>query len=466
MVDLPQHAAQISALQQIRADSPLFTDVFEINWFTPYLVGYLFAYAFAMVFSVSVAFKLVITVSLISIPLVSAILFREIGADERWKWLTIPSVFGIAFYWGLLNFIVAVPFGLLFLVLTVRFNRNPDVRNTLVIVGYSIFLFFCHILVLGYTSLLALAYLAGANYRDIRTTVLRFLPYTAPLPLIGVWLVLTHGNEATSRRVMLNFGDGSERLEVILRQLSGSQVSLDGFSSIHLDVVLGILLAVYPLLIGARFNKDPARWLPFVTGAAVFLIFPADAFGTNLLYHRFAVFLLPLWFIAFDPPAGSRARQQDWLAVSVVVLCALINVFRFHSFGRDAQGFDDLASLMAPGKKVLSMMVDNQHPYFSYPVFMHYGSWYQVSGNGIVDFNFAYFFPEMVRYKSGKRPKVTAGFGNFPTRFRWDKHGGETYDYFIVHAAEDMKDRLFKEHRDAIILKARSGNWWLYGRDG
>ena len=59
MVDLPQHAAQIAALKQIWAGNPLFTDVFEINWFTPYLLGYMALYVLSLAMPITVATKIV-----------------------------------------------------------------------------------------------------------------------------------------------------------------------------------------------------------------------------------------------------------------------------------------------------------------------------------------------------------------------------------------------------------------------
>lgn len=45
LVDLPQHAAQIAALREIWHGNASLTQLFEINWFTPYLFGYLLLYA-------------------------------------------------------------------------------------------------------------------------------------------------------------------------------------------------------------------------------------------------------------------------------------------------------------------------------------------------------------------------------------------------------------------------------------
>lgn len=463
MVDIPQHAAQISALQQMWAGNTAFTEVFRINWFTPYLMGYLSVYFLALLFPILIAFKIILSLILIAIPVLSGILFREMGADERWKWLVIPSCFGIAFFWGFLNFLVAIPFGLLFLILTVRYDRNASIKNSFLIALYAVFLFFCHVLMLGFFSVLALAYLAGAHYRDLKTMIRRFIPYAAPLPIIALWLVFTYRHESEARKTEIVFGTGLEKLEILLRQISGSQVDFSDYSTIPLSVILGTVIILFPLIVKAQFNRNPKRWFPLAMGTLLFLIFPSSAMGTSILYERFAAFLIPIWFMVWDPPK-TKSIKWHWLAITVVCVCALMNMSHFRSFDRDAKNMNKIMSDIGPGKKVLSLMVDRESPDFSYPVFLHCGSWYQVTQKGIVDFNFAYFFPLMVRYKEGHKSKITPGVGHYTDRFQWEKHHGADFDYFIVHADEDMREQLFKEHKDSVSLKTRNGRWWLYER--
>jgi hypothetical protein len=92
LVDMPQHAAQIVALHEMWTGNETFLRVFEINWFTPYLLGYLLLYAIALVVPVNVATQVLATLAVASIPLLTGRLLRVAGADERWKWLAIPAV--------------------------------------------------------------------------------------------------------------------------------------------------------------------------------------------------------------------------------------------------------------------------------------------------------------------------------------------------------------------------------------
>jgi hypothetical protein len=98
MIDMPQHAAQIAALREIWAGNETFTQLFHVNWFTPYLLGYLLLYVDSLVMPVAVVTQLVVSLSLIAVPLLTGMLLRTASADERWKWLAIPCAFSFAFY--------------------------------------------------------------------------------------------------------------------------------------------------------------------------------------------------------------------------------------------------------------------------------------------------------------------------------------------------------------------------------
>ena len=85
----------------------------------------------------------------------------------------------------------------------------------------------------------------------------------------------------------------------------------------------------------------------------------------------------------------------------------------------------------------------------------------QAKGRGIVDFNFANFISQMVRYRRCTT-RMTDELGWDPAEFDWQANGGERYDYFIVRSRSDISEEIFKEQRDSVELVTRSGWWWLY----
>jgi hypothetical protein len=456
MIDMPQHAAQIVALREIWAGNEAFTELFNVNWFTPYLLGYMLLYAGSLVMPVAVASQLIVSLSLIAIPLLTGTLLRTAGADERWKWLAIPGAFSFAFYWGFLSFLVAVPFGLLFLIQGIRFADAPTVRRGVAVAVASLALFFCHIIVLGFASMTVLAYIVGAHYRDWKALALRALPYTAPIPVIALWMIVTYNNEARVSSDPVVFGPFIPRIFALLEQPAGR----DAFAPLICLLVTGSIMLL-PWLMGSTFSRRPQRWLPFLLGLAVFMTAPHYVLSTAYFYQRLGVFLVPLWLLLWDPPAA-EVRRPDWLAMPVVLLWMFLNIGRFAAFARETEAFDRILAQMEPGRRVASLVVDKGSPLFALPVYMHFPAWYQAKKHGIVDFNFAEFYSQMARYKPDAAPRISETATWYPQLFEWQANGGASYDYFLIKANADVSEHIFKDKRDAVQLVGRVDWWWLY----
>ena len=314
LVDLPQHAGQITALREMWNGNPTFTGAFEINWFTPYLLGYLLLYAISLLVPIAVATQIVVSLSVVAVPILTGRLLRAAGADERWKWLAIPCAYGFSFYWGFLLFFVAVPFALLFLIQTIRFVDKPTLQGGLGIALYSLFLFFCHVIALGFASLVALGYVVGRTGLNPKLLLLRTLPYVAALPIIVLWMVITYDSSSNVPDDPVVYHPFGYRLYLLVTQPSG----LDAFSPLITPLVTGAVLLL-PLLAGARPSRRPERWLPFVLGLLAFMIAPHYVFSAAYFYQRLGVFLVPLWLLGWDPPHADT-RRADWVAMLVVVI--------------------------------------------------------------------------------------------------------------------------------------------------
>lgn len=453
LVDMPQHAAQIAALHEMWTGNEAFLRLFEINWFTPYLLGYLLLYVIALVVPVDVATQVLVTLAVASIPLLTGRLLRIAGADERWKWLAIPGSFSFCFYWGFLSFIVAAPFALLFLEYSIRYARKPTARRAVGIALFGIFLFFCHIIVLGLISLVALGYVCGRHFREPKRLAFIILPFAAPLPVIAAWLKITVATEAVHDPVA--FGPFLHRFAMLAMEPAG----LNTLSALSLGLTLAIF--ALPPLAGARFNRAPERWLPVLLVLIVFMCAPAYVLNAGFFYERLGIFLVPLWLMAWDAPSG-RTRRLDWIGMVLVMTWLFANAGRFAAFARESEALEPVIAAIEPGKTVASMIYDNSSPLFPGPVYLHFAGWYQVQRGGIVDFNFADFYSSMVRYKKDAGPRMTEQLAWMPTAFQWAQHGGDKYDYFIVKADGDISAQLFKEKRAAVQLVGRSGWWWLY----
>ena len=454
MVDLPGHAAVVATLQQLSAGNVGFGAVFETDWFTPYLLAYVLTYAISSVLPVTVTMQLVVSLSVAAVPLLTAALLRVAGADTRWRWLAIPGGYSFAFYWGFLPYLVAVPVALLLLIRTVQFERRTGLANALIVAGLALLLFFSHVIVMGIACLCALVYLAAGHYGNPRRLFVLCLPYTAPLPLIGAWLIPRLANEVGAADAPVVYGSFGQRLELLFAGPAGFEYLS------WLALIITAVMAALPALAGSKLSRSPARWLPFGVVLLLFLATPSFAVQSGFLYERLGVFLLPLWLLMWDAQPSPR-RRYGWIAMPIVILWIVSNTARFASFARETEHFDAVVAAMEPGKRVAAMIADPGTPLFATPVYLHFASWYQTQKLGIVDFNFA-DFRLVVRRKHASEPRIGEDLAWYPRRFDWSVHGGDSYDYFLVKANADVAPEIFKSRLGSVKLVTSSGWWWLY----
>jgi len=457
-VDLPGQAAQAAALHEIWRGNPTFTELFEINPFTPYMTATLLLALLSYAMPVSVATKLLVSAVIVATPILSGRLLDAVGGDARWRWLLIPSTYSFAFYWGFFPYLTAVPLGLVLLLLTVRLQQKPSVGLGTLIAAYSVFLFFSHLLVLCFSSLLALAWLTGCNYRRLPRLAALCIPYTATLPLIAGWLfkTVTSGSYTSDDRIL--FGSLPKRLLDIPVQATG----MDG-SFFWISILVFAVIVVMPFATGMRLTKKPQRWLLAVCGVATFMLFPTFGMGTAFLYDRFGLYLPLMWFVLWEKTAQDSPRWH-WLGMLAVFIWAGANLLRFSAFNIETRGFDTLLAKMEPGKRSVSMVTTHSSSQFTAPVFLHFPSWYQAERRGVVDFNFGMFYGTMVRYRPGKRPQYGDALAWNPAAFDWQKNGGDNYDYFIIRSRTDVSAEIFKNYRSSVELLGNADWWWLYRR--
>ncbi len=129
IADLPQHVAQLALFRELGDPTFPFAGQYEINYFTPYLLAYLVAGFFALAMPLATAFKATIFTALLAFLFAIYRFQRRVGADPWWILLGFPLFFGLAFVWGFLNFMMAVPLVLLAVELSFGYGADPRWRT-------------------------------------------------------------------------------------------------------------------------------------------------------------------------------------------------------------------------------------------------------------------------------------------------------------------------------------------------
>ncbi len=480
MIDLPQHAAQVAALHGLlTAESP-WSQVLRINLFTPYLIGYGLALLLSFLMPIAAAFKLLLTLGYYSFVGACLLLRRRFDADQRLDWLFVPAYFGFAYEWGFLTFLVAAPLGLLFLLLADRYAERPTGTSGARLLLAGTALFFSHGLVFLFASLIGVACTTLKN-RGLKRCALAMSPYglLAILCVVYAWNTRELESAFVYAAPEIVWAIDWTRLPLLLLTPWGSWEQQTPLA------IYSLLFLAAPWLLGLRPNwRNPSSCVPAFAVLAVWTLAPHYAMRTAFLYQRFGLFIFPCYALMFHRPASSTAPagMQRYRALLCQTLLALICVSffgyqtkRLIGFAAESSEFDAVASMAEPAQRALMLIFDANSAMASHPgAYLHYAAWYQAENEGLVDFNFAWFLPQIIRYRPDQLPALrpayyppgTPSSAKFPRTFNWEKVRAQDYRYYFVRTAAIPNQGLFKnEHCDVVLLK-HSGSWSLYENRG
>lgn len=462
MVDLPQHAAQISIWTRWSDPTFGYPEIYTRNWFTPYLFAYLLTFALTPFMSVKAALTTVITAAVIGVPLATRALVRQVGGNQWWVFAVFPGLFGFAFDWGFFNFLAGIPIALLLMVASLRHAESPTSGRAILLTGALGVLFFVHVLLFGYVAaILGLTTLLGR--RGWRQGALALGPVIALTPMVLWWLYVTRGAEAMTRRAMVwEFGEQAREGHRLLRFIS--EVAGEGLSPWTL--ALGLLAFALPILLGGRPSRDPVRWVPFVVTVLLYVLVPHEILGTGFLYSRYAIFAIPTWLYALDlDPAYRPNALRSLMVPALAVGCTVATTIQFWAYEPEIAGLSKVISRMPENARVLSIPSDKYSGYIRTPVFLHAPVWYQTEKGGVVDFSFAVNFPMLFRYRPEHEPNIPRSFVWDTRSFGWESFDAASYDYFIVRAFGEEPSPLLLDSKAPVSLVGRVGPWQLFQRD-
>ena len=459
MVDMPQHAGQIAALKSLWFEHGWkYADLFQVNALTPYWLGYLIILFLSVPFGIVWATKLTISLAASLFVWSAARFCTRMGMPPEWRWALLVLPFGAAYQWGFLNFLVAAPFGFLFLTALVDLRGKSDWRSCLHIALWLHFLFFAHVLVTAFVCMLGMLLLAHP-WAGFREWMRRCTPIFTILPVTGIWLWNSlHDSPAAGHVIWwIDF----RRITDFLPALVSSPTHTPG-------LLVGVFMLLLPFLFGATPKKSWIQWTPFGLYAAWMLFFPHDPGGVAFAYERFGIFGLPLYLICFEAKESQTTLRSHAIMKVGLVLIAFASiswqVAKVYVFNSEVVGYQSVIKHAESGGRMLMLPLDPTSKTSSTFLMLHFGSWYQAENGGLVDFSFAGNWMQPLQYRPEAMPGVTRNFEWNPGSLDWGKHGANNYDYFLVRYPMDASQWLEEKSGGSVELLARSGDWQLYGR--
>ena len=467
MTDLPQHAAQVAIWHDLLLGQSKWQPILYVNYFTPYLLGYGSALLLSFVLPVAIALKLVLALAYYGFVAACVALRRQLGSDRRLDWLFIPSFFGFAYAWGFYTFLVAAPIGVLFILVAHRYAVRPAVSSGVALALAGIVLFFAHGLVF------LLGCLIGGVFLLLRCRLARLLPAALPYVALGLWCLiyavvrLRLETNPADTPLGVFWGWDLSRLALLIYAVGRPEGPADADWAL---TPLLLLMLVAPLVLAARPNRrNLTAFVPLAATLVFAAILPDVMMNSSLAYQRFALFALPFYALMFrapDPPASGGTVRRLWLPVLCWAILA-VHAERLVAFTRESASFDEVLAATRPQQRALGLVFDQASAAAGSPdVYVHFPLWYQVEKAGLVDFNFAGYLPQVVRYRPDREPAMFKA-GSWwlfrpADRFDWTRDQAAAYRYFFVRRAGPLPAGYFPAGRCAPVPLKSAGNWSVF----
>lgn len=471
MADLPQHAGQVVLLHDLLLHRSPWQSEVRINFFTPYWVGYGVATLLSFVMPVVVAIKLQLTLAYYGF--VAALIFvrRRLGGDARLDWLFLIGWFGFAYEYGFFTFLVSAPFAVLYIEWARTYAASPSWRRGSILLASGVVLFFCHGLIFLFANAIGGTFLLMRYRRNLLAAWRVFWPY-ALLGALCVVYYLMH--RQVDVKPMYPF---TVLWRLGLVRLIGVFMWPWGIvPKPALALGLAYLLCLATGLLRPRLNPCPEAAVPFVIVLLILFFVPQFAANTFFLYQRFGLFAFPflaLMIVRRDNTRDSVPSHYALFAHAGQALLALVCASFFAiqawdavKFDSESHDFDAVTQVLAPGQRVLSLVWSRASPAANNTaVYENFAAWYQAEKQGFVDFNFAWFPPQIVRYRLDRLPAMgPSEFTAFEEnkRFEPDYFQIWKYRYLIVRSANPLSGAALKSEHCVIAPLKTVGMWSSY----
>ena len=409
MVDFPQHVAQISALKDFISGVSLWQNQLSLNLLTPYYAAYFPSFLLSYIMTPLVAFKVVMTLSFLAFISACLFLMKEMSANLKiGKWLILPSFFGFAWGYGFVNFLAAVPYGLLYIIYARRYAHTdePPAKQAALLVLYVGGLLLSHGLILFFS-----VFIAGLVVLErTRFNLLRGLTYVTPYIILVGLMFLYVGLSSL-------FAPHSGDHAIVMGSWLSRLLSMPYFIvSNQLNALSGIigLLMLFPvglMILSSKHQKrsiSPERLVPLLGIGIVWFALPHIGWGTAYLFQRFGVFMLP--FFALVIPSVQQTGQSKMStslrhSAQAIAIATSICFFCFQgeralSYAQESLDTRAVIDALPPSKSVLRLYHENEGYSILDGDLLHQHDlvWYQVEKQGWVLPNFASFHPEVIHY--------------------------------------------------------------------
>lgn len=451
MLDLPQHASQITLLDDLLKQKSPWANLVQLNWDTPYLVIYLtwlLVYQFTDALTSS---KVMMILILLAYVASIRLLRKALGANRLVDWGALTVFFGFAFQFGLVSYLGAIPIGIVFFLANQKYLQQKSPKYLAYITILGVLMYLSHVLIFAFFCFLAYAYFLACQIfpsAEKRLSWRNRIHLTLPYLFFAAIFI-----RYVKKPSLFAFQYYSVQIEYPTLWEKTTELLYLPWNMNWLDyydlACLGML--ILPILMGFRLSRQPEKYIPLLGFLLIWYALPDKAFQTGFVYQRFAIFLLPFYYLLWEKRGVLSTTRHNLAQISSLFFLASVGVLLFKvgynqiRFQEAAatRDFKHVLSQMQENKRVLGVFEPNLRgsgELTSDMEYLYFANWYQAQKRGWADFNFAAFHPQIVRFQAAHLPE---NYGKnrsmHPTNLSRNLDC-RTYDYLLMRTHQNPTD--------------------------
>jgi hypothetical protein len=441
-----------------------FAESFELDFTrTLYLLPYGVAVALAQLLPLAIAMRVLVFASVVAYPLGVLAVLRATGRPAWLALLALPFTYDRAFFWGFVNFELALGLALLAIAWLERDDGGPGRGLGLALLGVAITL--THVYGVALVAGWVLLGLVAGEARRFRARV----PALLPLAAGGVaWLALSARAE----------GRGELLFAPLRTRLLGYEHAVFGdYAGPGDEILWAVSLAALAFFCLGNIPWSPRRWraatgpvrVAFLLAAldfALYWVLPTHTETALFVHFRhglLAVALLPL--VASGAPLAARPRTARAVLATVALATAAIHGSHLVRFDREARGFDAVLAHIPERPRLCMLSWDRNGGVVRTSPYHHFHAYALAARGGVIDFSFPELFwniPVRLRPDSGV-PRVPAAWQWEPDHFDAERVGAFC-DWVLVRRSRDGSGGPERLDRFPYRLVYAEPPWELYTR--
>ncbi|MFW1857065.1 hypothetical protein [Acinetobacter defluvii] len=458
LIDLPQHAAQVATLDDLLKGQSIWSGLVELNFNTPYLIGYL-SWLGLMQFSDIVVSSRILVALIFLLFIFSSILLKN-TLHTSWlvPWIAIPSFFGFCYEWGFLTYLLAISIGIIFFVQNIKWSKKPNLKQCIMVIILGVLLFYSHIL--SYLFFCLLSFVFVFYNLESKKNILKILP----IYFIFFCLIIFYLKQGDSLSAQYTYG-----VKVMYHSIGEKIMYLFIYPWSMLNkslMYISLILLCIPLLMGYVFSKKIEKYIPLVVFIFIWFALPHFMSNTYFIYERYSILFFIFYFSVFEKQHNFQySRYASYIFLVLINYLMLEDYKNIFLAKKETSDFATIVEKLPDNQRVLGLMFEPSSMSVSTPfTYVHFGSWYQAQKNGWSDFNFAWFHPQIVRYKPDTVPEVKPGFEWAPQNVQLLKNC-QNYNLLIIRAYDQSVKNIVQNslcHDYTLMLN--EGTWFVFSK--